>query len=79
MDLLLIFLLNVQIIIMMAAANRVRGIWVGQNGLLLTSAVSAVIREGVGIDVSFIACMHTSILSLHLKNICETALLIGKQ
>ena len=41
-----------QIIIKMAAANGVRRIWVGQNGLLSTPAVSAVIRERVGADVS---------------------------
>ncbi|KAL0296607.1 UNVERIFIED_CONTAM: Phosphoglucomutase, cytoplasmic [Sesamum radiatum] len=38
----------IQIIIKMAAANGVRRIWVGQNGLLSTPAVSAVIRERVG-------------------------------
>ncbi|KAF5442760.1 hypothetical protein F2P56_035384 [Juglans regia] len=42
----------IQIIIKMAAANGVRRIWVGQNGLLSTPAVSAVIRERVGIDGS---------------------------
>lgn len=36
----------------MAAANGVRRIWVGQNGLLSTPAVSCVIRERVGADVS---------------------------
>ena len=41
-----------QIIIKMAAANGVRRIWVGQNGLLSTPAVSAVIRDRVGHDVS---------------------------
>ncbi|TXG57170.1 hypothetical protein EZV62_018483 [Acer yangbiense] len=40
----------IQIIIKMAAANGVRRIWVGQNGLLSTPAVSAVIRERVGVD-----------------------------
>ncbi|KAK8564555.1 hypothetical protein V6N12_036678 [Hibiscus sabdariffa] len=35
----------VQIIIKMSAANGVRRVWVGQNGLLSTPAVSAVIRE----------------------------------
>lgn len=44
--------LNCQIIIKMAAANGVRRVWVGQNGLLSTPAVSAVIRERVGMDVS---------------------------
>lgn len=39
----------------MAAANGVRRIWVGQNGLLSTPAVSAVIRERIGVDVSNIA------------------------
>ncbi|KAB5538061.1 hypothetical protein DKX38_015594 [Salix brachista] len=42
----------IQIIIKMAAGNGVRRIWVGQNGLLSTPAVSAVIRERVGVDVS---------------------------
>ncbi|KAL7110738.1 hypothetical protein ACP275_05G044700 [Erythranthe tilingii] len=42
----------IQIIIKMAAANGVRRIWVGQNGLLSTPAVSAVIRERVGADGS---------------------------
>ncbi|CAA2978024.1 phosphoglucomutase, cytoplasmic [Olea europaea subsp. europaea] len=40
------------IIIKMAAANGVSRIWVGQNGLLSTPAVSAVIRERVGPDGS---------------------------
>lgn len=39
----------------MAAANGVRSVWVGQNGLLSTPAVSAVIRERVGKDVSNLA------------------------
>lgn len=38
----------VQIIIKIAAANGVRQVWVGQNGLLSTPAVSAVIRNRVG-------------------------------
>ncbi|KAI9169794.1 hypothetical protein LWI28_017835 [Acer negundo] len=42
----------IQIIIKMAAANGVRRIWVGQNGLLSTPSVSAVIRERVGVDGS---------------------------
>ncbi|XP_057482368.1 probable phosphoglucomutase, cytoplasmic 1 [Actinidia eriantha] len=42
----------VQIIIKMAAANGVRRIWVGQNSLLSTPAVSAVIRKRVGHDGS---------------------------
>ncbi|CAH2049043.1 unnamed protein product [Thlaspi arvense] len=42
----------IQIIIKMAAANGVRCVWVGQNGLLSTPAVSAVIRERVGPDGS---------------------------
>lgn len=41
-----------QIIIKMGAANGVRRVWVGQNSLLSTPAVSAVIRERVGADVS---------------------------
>lgn len=44
---------NLQIIIKMAAANGVKSVWVGQNGLLSTPAVSAVIRERVGKDASF--------------------------
>ncbi|XP_077236047.1 phosphoglucomutase, cytoplasmic-like [Tasmannia lanceolata] len=42
----------IQIIIKMAAANGVRRVWVGQNGLLSTPAVSGVIRERVGADGS---------------------------
>lgn len=42
----------IQIIIKMAAANGVRRIWVGLNGLLSTPAVSCVIRERVGADGS---------------------------
>ncbi|CAN0877089.1 Phosphoglucomutase, cytoplasmic [Linum grandiflorum] len=42
----------IQVIIKMAAANGVRRVWVGQNGLLSTPAVSAVIRERVGADGS---------------------------
>ncbi|EEF34593.1 phosphoglucomutase, putative [Ricinus communis] len=42
----------IQIIIKMSAANGVRRVWVGQNGLLSTPAVSAVIRERVGLDGS---------------------------
>ncbi|CAN1796487.1 Phosphoglucomutase, cytoplasmic [Linum perenne] len=42
----------IQVIIKMAAANGVRRIWVGQNGLLSTPALSAVIRERVGKDGS---------------------------
>lgn len=40
----------------MSAASGVRRVWVGQNGLLSTPAVSAVIRERVGTDVSFCIC-----------------------
>ena len=47
----------------MAAGNGVRRIWVGQNGLLSTPAVSAVIRERVGVDVSSrlvsVSCTHS--------------------
>ncbi|PNT15892.2 hypothetical protein POPTR_010G109500v4 [Populus trichocarpa] len=42
----------IQIIMKMAAGNGVRRVWVGQNGLLSTPAVSAVIRERVGVDGS---------------------------
>ncbi|XP_059649518.1 phosphoglucomutase, cytoplasmic [Cornus florida] len=42
----------IQIIIKMAAGNGVRRVWVGQNGLLSTPAVSAVIRERTGSDGS---------------------------
>lgn len=53
----------------MAAANGVRRIWIGQNGLLSTPAVSAVIRERVGADVSFFAKFHRkSIIFLSLPN-----------
>jgi hypothetical protein len=45
-------LFNWQIITKMAAGNGLRRVWVGQNGLLSTPAVSAVIRERVGVDVS---------------------------
>ncbi|CAD5193319.1 unnamed protein product [Musa acuminata subsp. malaccensis] len=41
-----------QIIIKMAAANGVRRVWVGQDSLLSTPAVSAVIRERIGADGS---------------------------
>ncbi|KAG5610254.1 hypothetical protein H5410_021535 [Solanum commersonii] len=40
----------IQIITKMAAANGVRRVWIGQNGLLSTPAVSAVVRERVGAD-----------------------------
>lgn len=40
----------IQIIIKIAAANGVRRIWVGQNGLLSTPAVSCIIRNRVGAD-----------------------------
>ncbi|PWZ53659.1 Phosphoglucomutase, cytoplasmic 2 [Zea mays] len=42
----------VQIITKMAAANGVRRVWVGQNSLMSTPAVSAVIRERIGADGS---------------------------
>ena len=38
----------------MAAANGARRVWVGLNSLMSTPAVSAVIRERVGADVSLI-------------------------
>ncbi|ERM94147.1 hypothetical protein AMTRI_Chr04g188370 [Amborella trichopoda] len=40
----------IQIIIKMAAANGVKRIWVGQNGLLSTPAVSCIIRERYAAD-----------------------------
>ncbi|KAJ7557113.1 hypothetical protein O6H91_05G111600 [Diphasiastrum complanatum] len=40
----------VQIIIKLSAANGVRRVWIGQDGLLSTPAVSAVIRNRVGSD-----------------------------
>lgn len=40
-----------QIIVKMAAANGVRSVWVGENGLLSTPAVSAIIRERIAADV----------------------------
>lgn len=42
----------IQIIIKMSAANGVKCVWVGQDGLLSTPAVSAVVRERVGKDGS---------------------------
>ncbi|VFQ79318.1 unnamed protein product [Cuscuta campestris] len=42
----------IQIIIKMSAANGVRRVWVGLNGLMSTPAVSAVIRERVSADGS---------------------------
>lgn len=42
----------IQIIIKMAAANGVRRVWVGKDGLMSTPCVSAVIRERVGADGS---------------------------
>ncbi|GMN38529.1 hypothetical protein TIFTF001_007761 [Ficus carica] len=42
----------IQIITKMAAASGVRRIWIGENGLLSTPAVSAVIRERTGVDGS---------------------------
>uniref|UniRef100_A0A804UNU3 phosphoglucomutase (alpha-D-glucose-1,6-bisphosphate-dependent) n=1 Tax=Zea mays TaxID=4577 RepID=A0A804UNU3_MAIZE len=42
----------VQIITKMAAANGVRRVWVGQNSLMSTPVVSAVIRERIGADGS---------------------------
>lgn len=48
----------------MAAANGVRRIWVGQNGLLSTPAVSAVIRERVAADVSNHLINFTSLVKI---------------
>ncbi|OIV94126.1 hypothetical protein TanjilG_29226 [Lupinus angustifolius] len=42
----------IQIITKMSAANGVRRVWIGQNGLLSTPAVSGVIRERLGPDGS---------------------------
>ncbi|XP_073280307.1 phosphoglucomutase, cytoplasmic-like [Primulina huaijiensis] len=42
----------IQVIIKMAAAIGVRRIWLGQNGLLSTPAVSCVVRQRVGHDGS---------------------------
>ncbi|KAE8710293.1 Phosphoglucomutase [Hibiscus syriacus] len=53
----------IQIIIKISAANGVRRVWVGQNGLLSTPAVSAVIRERVGVDVSNIVLISISHIS----------------
>ncbi|KAH7307808.1 hypothetical protein KP509_22G078600 [Ceratopteris richardii] len=38
----------IQIIIKIAAANGIKEVWIGQNGLLSTPAVSAIIRNRVG-------------------------------
>lgn len=43
---------SLQIITKMAAANGVRRVWVGQHGLMSTPAVSAVVRDRVGANVS---------------------------
>lgn len=40
-----------QIIIKIAAANGVKRVWVGQDGLLSTPAVSGIIRDRVGPNV----------------------------
>jgi phosphoglucomutase len=39
----------------MAAANGVRRVWVGQDTLLSTPAVSAIIRERIAADVSVVS------------------------
>jgi len=49
-----LYFLSGQIIVKMAAANGVRRVWVGQNSLLSTPAVSAIIRERVGADVRYL-------------------------
>jgi len=57
----------------MSAANGVRRVWVGQNGLLSTPAVSAVIHKTVGQDVSLSAKNGFLLLSfgIFLSYICE--------
>ncbi|OQS04893.1 phosphoglucomutase [Thraustotheca clavata] len=50
----------IQIIIKMAVASGVDRIWVGQNGLLSTPAISAVIREREGGAVAFGAFILTA-------------------
>lgn len=52
----------------MAAANGVRRVWVGQNGLLSTPAVSAVIRERVSADVSPFFHKYLLILNPRMAN-----------
>jgi phosphoglucomutase len=44
--------MSLQIIIKIAAANGVKRVWVGQNTLLSTPAVSAIIRNRVNSHVS---------------------------
>jgi phosphoglucomutase len=50
----------------MAAANGVRRVWVGQNSLMSTPAVSCVIRDRVGADVSFISDIRDILLAFML-------------
>jgi len=57
----------------MAAANGVRRVWVGLNSLMSTPAVSAVIRERTGADVSLIS--NKRIMLSCVKNLLFTSLL----
>ncbi|KAE8705448.1 Phosphoglucomutase [Hibiscus syriacus] len=57
----LLTIIKADVIVFLKAANGVRRVWVGQNGLLSTPAVSAVLRERVGADVSNIAPIRWTI------------------
>lgn len=48
----------------MAAANGVRRVWVGQDSLLSTPAVSAIIRERISADVSLVSSNLASVHAL---------------
>ena len=50
----------------MTAAKGVRRVWVGQNGLPSTLAVSAVIRERIGAEVSSSFCYNWDHLAASL-------------
>lgn len=62
-----------QIIIKIAAANGVKKVWVGQDGLLSTPAVSCIIRDRVGPDV------RDTSLSLYRKFCKITILKLSEQ